>query len=399
MTYKCLKSDFEELTKKINRITKKLNKNNLKWHFEKLGESVEETCIIDYTNYDNIPKSQFIPTTKKIIVDVISYDFEMESLKLGEYTPIAVLEHNAIIGQKENIIHKIIEGVEIPAKYRATKSICEHCNSNRMRNKTVLLQDAQGNIKQVGTTCIKEYTGIDGNDIIEAYKDIQNIIINNNYLYVDNEQLYKYPKYANTIDYLSNCIELIKTKGYNKNDTKIDAWNNIVIDQYVTKNEEYKELAKQIIEYFMAHNFENDFMHNIKIYLSNDYTKQSGFVAYAYIAYEKEIEYQNRQKKENAISEYVGGIGQKIQTELTLKNIHFYETSYNGYDTTIQNIFIFEDKDGNIYKWNTSNGLNDKKGNSINKGDKLTLKGTIKEHTEYNGQKQTVLTRCKVIEG
>ena len=33
----------------------------------------------------------------------------------------------------------------------------------------------------------------------------------------------------------------------------------------------------------------------------------------------------------------------------------------------------------------------------INTGDKVVLKGMIKEHNEYKGCKQTVLTRCKIV--
>ena len=33
----------------------------------------------------------------------------------------------------------------------------------------------------------------------------------------------------------------------------------------------------------------------------------------------------------------------------------------------------------------------------VEEGNSLKLKGTIKDHSEYNNQKQTVLTRCKVL--
>lgn len=75
--YKCLKSDFETLTKKINRITKKLDKNNLKWEFKTISESVEEVKIIDYRNLNNIPSWQFKPKScGTIAVEVVSYTFE-----------------------------------------------------------------------------------------------------------------------------------------------------------------------------------------------------------------------------------------------------------------------------------------------------------------------------------
>ena len=37
-----------------------------------------------------------------------------------------------------------------------------------------------------------------------------------------------------------------------------------------------------------------------------------------------------------------------------------------------------------------------KKGMDIAKGTKVFVKGTIKEHNEYAGVKQTVLTRCSI---
>jgi len=106
--YKCFTSDFAELEKKIKRITKKLDKNNLKWSFEKLGESVEEVRVIDYVNRDNIPSWQFSPKDcGTVVVDVTSYTFEMESLKLGEYEVLAVIEHNAVEGSNEKSLLNI----------------------------------------------------------------------------------------------------------------------------------------------------------------------------------------------------------------------------------------------------------------------------------------------------
>lgn len=401
-TYKCFKSDFEDLTKKINRITKKLDKYGYKWHFEVIGESIEEVNIIDYTNYDNIPAWQFTPKNcGKIAVDVISYTFEMDVLKLGDYEVIAVLEHTAIEGSNENIIHIIKEGSTIPLYYRTVKPICEHCNSNRQRNKTVLLQDTAGNIKQVGTTCIYEYTGIDRLDIITAYQDIYDIIIDNNRLYADYARIGNYPKYEKTIDYLAACIQLIKEKGYNKDETKYKAWE-ITGTNYQDKK--YFDIAQKVIDYFKNATFgeSQDFLNNIKLYLSQEYTKISGFVAYAYIAYQKQLEYEAKkqaEKENKKPSEFIGKIGDKIQVELTLKKRVAHETNYSYYGE-LQHIYIFEDNRGNQYKWNTSKCLERIDNNickAIELDEKIILKGTIKAHEEYKGVKQTVLTRCKVL--
>lgn len=50
----------------------------------------------------------------------------------------------------------------------------------------------------------------------------------------------------------------------------------------------------------------------------------------------------------------------------------------------------FEDAQGHQFLWKTGSYI------EAQEGDKVTLKGTIKAHSEYKGIKQTELTRCKV---
>ena len=391
--YKCFTSDFQDLEKKIKRITKKLNKNSLKWSFEVLGESVEEVRVIDYVNRDNIPSWQFSPKDcGTVVVDVTSYTFEMESLKLGEFEVLAVIEHNAVEDTNENIIHVIKEGenVSIPVEYRTIKSHCQHCNSDRKRNKTVLLINAENQIIQVGSTCIKEYTGIDGLSIIGNYQDIHDICIEEPKMDYDN--LGKQSKYLKTLDYLTNCLSLINSEGYKKEETKNGAWE---LTKKCGKNEKYKVMANEVINYFKNKEFKEyeTFQNNIKVYLSNEYTKINGIVAYAYVSYQKEIEKDEKKAREQEgkkNSNHVGNTGDKLEVNLTLKKRVSYGTSYNGYTETTQYIYLFEDTEGNIYKWNTAKFL------ELDNGDSVKVKGTIKDHTEYAGAKQTVLTRCKI---
>ena len=48
-----------------------------------------------------------------------------------------------------------------------------------------------------------------------------------------------------------------------------------------------------------------------------------------------------------------------------------------------------EDENGNTITWKSSNG-------SLEVDNSYNLLGTIKDHIEYNGKKQTELTRCKI---
>jgi hypothetical protein len=104
-----------------------------------------------------------------------------------------------------------------------------------------------------------------------------------------------------------------------------------------------------------------------------------------------------------AISQHVGNIGDRVEMTLTLDHTATWEQpSYAGYGTDTMHIHAFKDADGNTFIWKTSKGVYVALGNDqykvADKGDAVTLKGTIKDHSEYDGEKQTVLTRCKIMD-
>lgn len=104
-----------------------------------------------------------------------------------------------------------------------------------------------------------------------------------------------------------------------------------------------------------------------------------------------------------AISKHVGNIGDRVELTLTLDHTATWEQpSYAGFGTDTMHIHAFKDADGNAFIWKTGNGVYVALGNDQYKvaenGDTVVLKGTIKDHSEYKDEKQTVLTRCKVID-
>jgi len=97
--------------------------------------------------------------------------------------------------------------------------------------------------------------------------------------------------------------------------------------------------------------------------------------------------------------EYVGKAGDKIQVEVTLEKEARYETSYG-----MMSLYRFKDANGNILVWKTSTFLCRRKvvdgceySVGIEEGELVTIKATIKEHSEYRSEKQTVLTRVKLV--
>ena len=107
--------------------------------------------------------------------------------------------------------------------------------------------------------------------------------------------------------------------------------------------------------------------------------------------------YQEAQKKaapDYQESNFVGEIGDKIDLTVTLVKEYTYETNYSFHGGT-STIYTFKDKDGNKLIWNTGTApmVDDE---PIEEGKKYRLSGTVKDQKEYRGEKETVLTRCKI---
>jgi hypothetical protein len=94
-----------------------------------------------------------------------------------------------------------------------------------------------------------------------------------------------------------------------------------------------------------------------------------------------------------AASEHVGEVGERIEIEGFARLITSFD---NAYGTSY--MYMIEDSNGNAYKFigkgiHTADNVN-----GAHKNFKLKAKFTVKSHDEYNGQKQTVVNRPKIIE-
>lgn len=102
-----------------------------------------------------------------------------------------------------------------------------------------------------------------------------------------------------------------------------------------------------------------------------------------------------------AISQHQFNVGDKVTITVTLENIGWYETrSFSGYGTTTTWVYTFADDNGNKYVWKTATGRLERVVNGecvqIDKGERVTIKATVKAHGEYREEKQTELQRVRL---
>lgn len=104
------------------------------------------------------------------------------------------------------------------------------------------------------------------------------------------------------------------------------------------------------------------------------------------LTFREEKEKEKIKEKQKGSLVYLGTIGEKVTLSLTLKN---QKTTYGRFGDS--QAYFFEDDNKNKVIWFSS------KDKDLKNGVTYKVEGKVKKHDEYNGYKQTYLTRCKIL--
>jgi len=101
-------------------------------------------------------------------------------------------------------------------------------------------------------------------------------------------------------------------------------------------------------------------------------------------AAERALDRDENRAQENAASEWVGEVKERRELEVEVLGVYGTDGVYGHTD-----IVKMKDLDGNLFTWFASDYTD------LERGDRLSITGTVKKHDEYKGTKQTVITRCR----
>jgi DNA helicase-2/ATP-dependent DNA helicase PcrA len=77
--------------------------------------------------------------------------------KIAGWTLLGILHHHANTNEEVDV-HPV-QGMTVPQRYWHAPPSCDHCNETRHRKETFVLRNEEGEEKQVGSTCLKEFFG------------------------------------------------------------------------------------------------------------------------------------------------------------------------------------------------------------------------------------------------
>jgi hypothetical protein len=392
-TYKIPEAKIEELRKLMTRIQKKCTRYGQEFHFAEVGETFEEVTVDGRTH--NI---KFITVEACGTAIINNWEF------------VASIEHLPA----GNIISIGYTGAEVPQRYRTSDGYCEHCGSKRFRKETYIVRNTEtGEFKQVGKSCLKDYTnGMDAAHIAA---------LNESLAYLEDCSTtdfggFSVVSYYEPKKFLQYVIETVKHFGYvpsseysstrsrtsdffyllEENWAFSPSYREVLTDEikrvgYNPLSEENAAEADAMINWlFNEADDSSDFIHNLKVIFSEEYTRAKffGYIAGLVPAYNKTVKRVDTAEKAKELykSTYQGAIGDKLIVDVASAELITYWSTQWG----MTYVYKFTNIAGDVFTWKTSNWLN---------LDKITVKtvtGTVKAHNEYRNEQQTELTRCKV---
>lgn len=386
MKYSIPESNFEALSSKLKKIQNKCNKFGCEFTFIVLGEHME----------DIFEDHHFVGAMKYIDVEVSG------TAIINNWQFVATLEHT----QAGNIV-RVYDDQEVPKWAYTVEPKCDHCHTNHYRKDTYLVRNTiTGEFKQVGRSCLKDFTNGLSAEHVADYMSYFTILENAGEFSGSG-----FKKYYDTKKYLLFVVETIKHFGYlsksnaesyDDRPTSYRAFSYMMdpSDSEISEmtkagfvadaSENHKEVD-EAMTWIISQTPEEGYLFNLKAACSKEYceSRDLGIIASLlpahFRAIEKESERIAREAKKatQAESNWIGTEGDRIEITVDCKCVTCWQ---NEFGTTF--VYKMTDDSGNIFTWKT--------GKSIDAG-KVTLKGTIKAHTEFRGEKQTELTRCKLL--
>jgi hypothetical protein len=374
---------FKDMIKKLNKKASKLGCNPITYE---IGEMVKTPIISDLTG-EIVGYKVHYPVT-----------VQGDAPKFEGWLFIATLQHS----ETGNIIRKIVD-FEVPELYRTAEKKCDHCGYIRNRKDTYVVKHDNGEYKQVGKACLKDFLGHTSPERIAFLASFMDTL-NSNWDEEDEkgsrgETLYD----TKAILALSSAVitkfgwvSKAKADEYQKSSTcdRVTAQfrpEYLKEEDKVSVEENDSLVAEKTLAWVAAlsnKETKSDYEHNLISVCLNTYLefRSLGIAISAVSAYQREMDKERLERertKDRALSEWVGTVGDKIEIEALLLAKKTFEGHYG------QTTFYLFKQGANLFSWFAS------KEHELELEKTYSIKARIKKHDEYKGSKQTALTRCK----
>jgi hypothetical protein len=287
------------------------------------------------------------------------------------------------------------------------KERCDHCRHNRYRVKYHFFLE-NGELKSIGSSCAKEYFGINIEVALQVYEIEKNI--------EEEERCYFSSKIGYSLDdIIAATMYVCKGGAWVKGgvtelldrvshpETRKEWKDRKEFEDYIKSHgggEKINEIVKKVETHFKEKKLRSDFDHNMYNSLMDKegnirlwVERGIGVAAYGIFTVIRPEYTRENKKEEKKESEYVGEIGKYIEKEVKVVWTKCFNSNYS-YDDNGGLIVKFEDNEGNLLTWFKS----DYSEYLDVHGKKVKIRAKVKKHEIYNKEKVTYIYYVKVLD-
>lgn len=344
-----------------------------------------------------------------------------EQVRIDGWKVVAAIEHTRN-DNEDNFVDRIgkFEG-DLPESAFNGAPHCEHCKTDRRRFKTYFLADENNSLVQVGSTCLKDFSGHKNAAEIAKWHEYVNEVLASD---SDEEDWFggSGKSLTSVSEILAYSALVIRTEGWVSSTrarefetaSTASVVSTLMFDlsqyakelrrQFGRPTDSDREAAQQAIEWALSHEgYNNEYRHNCRIAAQAGHVDHKRFnlvvsmIPSATNAREKALEKKAKKGAEAeqfANSEWVSEPKKRSEYTLTIVgNPMFIDNDWGG-----STLYRFNDGNGNLLITFASGSLrNPETHEALSSGATFVAKATVKAHNEFRGTKQTQLTRVKVL--
>lgn len=337
------------------------------------------------------------PLTGKLRIAERRLEVELqgEQVKLAGWKLLGAIEHLAG--------GDVLLGA-VPEQFRNRGPVCDHCQGARARKLTCILQHEDGRMVQIGRSCVQDFLGCDPQRLLW-------------WAYFEGSLATAQPEegYVRTLvsvfEFAVACAVAIRLYGWHKagseSPTSYRAFSLMrrlaggdcrsdPLREEERPTAEDEQRAAKAINWITSPETEvqsNSYLLNLQAVVKTGVLSSRrcyGLAASLLVAHQTALNPKPAKSAPVApaapTSQWVGTEGQRMDFELTCSSLRSVASDFG--ECTL---CLFTDAAGNRFKWFASGAA------KFAQGDRVTLRATVKAHDEFNGVKQTQLTRGKLL--
>ncbi len=345
---------------------------------------------------------------RNVLVEVLDLTLNGDVFRVGNYRFVAKTE----VLEGARITYAAPGAPEIDPRFRECGSECEHCRTKRQRNITYIVADrATGAQMQVGSTCLKDFMGISPAAVagrfafFKAVKDLDGGLDG------------AFARAFSREEFIKAAVCAVRVYGWcSKGEAhfRADLRPTAVIARMVCNRDpgvtygsadeimirkvreamqrDDGETVAKIIKWASTLDAATDYEHNLKAVMLAEVwgDRHLGIAASAVPSWHRVAEETLKRQHDSAgVPEHVGAVGERMRgVEARFAGAKALGVcAYSGRDKMLVKFTV----EGNAVKWFTTAWDAE-----MEVGESAVLDFTVKAHGEWNGAKETTVSRVSV---